>query len=410
MPDAPLALVRGRVLAPEPFERTFVEHPDALIEIEDGRITAVGPAPPDCEHPETWPGAVILPGLVDVHVHYPQTRIIGSASGELLPWLHTSVFPEEARFADDDYAREVADEFCRALLAQGTTLAAVYGSAHPRATERLLEAVERHGLRAVAGPALMDREVPPEVSLAADEALSACRDLHARWHGRDDGRIQVSVVPRFAISCTPELLRGAGALAREHRLLLQTHISENPAEIERTLELYPQSRDYLGVYEDHDCTGPHALLAHCIHSSEDEWSRMQAQDIAVAHCPDSNFFLGSGCMPLRTALDRGLRVGLGTDVGAGRTFSVRRVAAAAYDASLLRGAIVGPQELLWLATRGGARALRQDDRLGCIAPGFDADLVAIDLPSPEATSVADALLFRHDAGPVRATVVRGRVL
>lgn len=411
MPDRlPPATIRGRVLAPSPFERSFVDHADALIEIEDGKITALHDAPADCELPPTWPGAVILPGLVDVHVHFPQTRILGSASGPLLPWLQASVFPEEARFADLDYAAEVAREFCEALITQGTTLAAVYGSAHPAATEILLEAIERCGLRAIAGPALMDREAPPEVTLAAEPALAACASLMERWHGRDAGRLELSMVPRFAISCTPELLRGAGQMAKAHDLLLQTHISENVDELERTAELFPEGRDYLGVYEDHECIGPHSLLAHCIHLSDDEWSRLQAHDVAVAHCPDSNFFLGSGCMPLRKALDHGLRVGLGTDVGAGRTFSVRRVAAAAYDASLIHGAMVGPEELLWLATRGGARALRQDDRLGCIAPGFEADLVAVDAPELPTKALIDALLFRHDAGPVRATVVRGRVL
>ncbi|MCA9649458.1 MAG: guanine deaminase [Myxococcales bacterium] len=412
MADSPLATIRGRVLAPSPRSRTIEQWPDALVEVAaDGRIAALREAPPDCTRPVTWPGAVILPGLVDAHVHYPQTRILGSASGPLLPWLERSVFPEEARFADPGYAAAVAEEMCEAFIAQGTTLAAIYCSAHPGATEILLEAIERHGLRAVAGLALMDRSAPPPVLLPAAEALAACDDLHARWHGRDDGRIRLSMIPRFAISCTPELLRGAGLRSREHELLLQTHISENPDEIEHTLELFPGSRDYLGVYEDHGCVGPLTVLAHCIHLSEDEWSRLRAQDVAVAHCPDSNFFLGSGCMPLRKALELGLRVGLGTDVGAGRTFSLRRVAAAAYDASLLRGAMVGPEELLWLATRGGARALHQDDRLGCIAPGFDADLVAVDVPARlSGPALLDALLFRHDAGPVRATMVRGRVL
>ncbi|MCX4246726.1 guanine deaminase [Paraliomyxa miuraensis] len=410
-----LSIVRGRVLTPAPYERKLVEWPDALVEVDaDGRITAVSEAPADCPVPPTWPGAVIVPGLVDTHLHFPQTRILGSASGPLLPWLETSVFPEEARFDDPDHAAAVAREMCRALIEQGTTLAGIYSTAHPQATEILLTALEDGGLRAVTGLTLMDRNAPPANRLEAVEAMAASDALIERWHGRDGGRIRISMIPRFALSCTPELLREAGRRSREHDLLLQTHISENRDEIAQTLAAFPGHRDYLSVYEDHDCAGPRTLLAHCIHFSDDEWARMQAQDIAVAHCPDSNFFLGSGCMPLRVALDRGLRVGLGTDVGAGRTFSVRRVAAAAYDASLLCQAMVSPEELLWLATRGGAQAMRQDDRLGCIAPGFDADLVAIDVPplhpSPSRAALIDALVFRHDAGPVRATVVRGRVL
>ncbi len=406
-----LASVRGRVLAPDPTEHTLVEWPDAVIEIDaSGKISSVDHAPPDCTVPTTWPGSVILPGMVDTHLHFPQTRVIGSASGPLLPWLQTSVFPEEARFSDPDYATAVADQMCQALIDQGTTLAGIYSSAHPSATEILLSALDRSGLRAVSGVTLMDRHAPPEVLLDAPAALTACTTLIERWHGSDDGRIQVSMIPRFAINCTPELLAGAGQLADAHGLLIQTHISENLDEIEQTAALFPDSRDYLGVYEDHGCAGPRTVLAHCIHLSDDEWSRVAARDIAVAHCPDSNFFLGSGCMPLHAALDRGIRVGLGTDVGAGRTFSIRRVAASAYDASLIREATVSPERLLWLATRGGSRVLCQDDRLGCIAPGFEADLVAVDVPPLPFGPLLDALLFRHDAGPVRATMIRGRVL
>jgi guanine deaminase len=406
-----LTSIRGRLLVPDPVQRRFVLREDALVRIDDaGTIASVEDAPPTCEVPPTWPGAVVLPGLVDTHVHFPQTRVIGSASGPLLPWLTRSVFPEEARFADPAYAAAVAEEFCDALVGQGTTLAAVYGSAHPVALEALLRALDRHGLRAVAGLALMDRGAPEAVLLSATHALNALADLHARWHDRDRGRLRISAIPRFALSCTRELLRGAGELARRHDLLVQTHISENHDEVEQTLRTFPGCADYLGVYETHGLVSPRTILAHCIHLSEPEWTRVHAQDVAVAHCPDSNFFLGSGCMPLRAALDRGIRVGLGTDVGAGRTFSVRRVAAAAHDAALVRGEPVAAQELLWLATRGGAVALGEGERLGCIAPGFEADLVAIDAPRAEIGALVDALLFRHDAGPVRATVVRGRIV
>jgi guanine deaminase len=406
-----LASVRGRVLAPDPAQRRILLLDDALVRIDaTGTIVSVEAAPPGCDVPETWPGAVVLPGLVDTHVHFPQTRVIGSASGPLLPWLTRSVFPEESRFADEAYAKEVAEEFCDALTGQGTTFSAVYGSAHPVAAEVLLRALDRRGLRAVVGTALMDRGAPPAVLLPAADALAALQDLHARWHDRDRGRLRISAIPRFALSCTPELMRGAAELARRHDLLVQTHISENRDEVEQTATTFPECSDYLGVYEAHGLVGSRTILAHCIHLSDGEWTRVRDADVAVAHCPDSNFFLGSGCMPLRAALDRGVRVGLGTDVGAGRTFSVRRVAAAAHDAALVRGEGVTPQELLWLATRGGAIALGEGARLGCIAAGFEADLVAIDAPKGELERVVDALLFRHDAGPVRATVVRGRLL
>jgi guanine deaminase len=413
MTSSPPLTLRGHLLAPHPTSRRLEHHADAVIEIDaTGTITSLTPAAPDCPIAETWPGAVILPGFVDTHLHYPQTRIVGSASGPLLPWLEASVFPEEARFADPTHAAVVAEEFCAALLAQGTTTAAIYSSSHPTATEILLRALDRHGLRALTGPTLMDRGAPPALLHEASAALSACNDLHARWHDHDHGRLQLSAIPRFALSCTPALMRQAAAFARTHGLLVQTHISESLDEVTATRTAFPDSRDYLGVYEDHGLVGPRTILAHCIHFSDDEWARMRDQDVAVAHCPDSNFFLGSGQMPLRRALDLGIRVGLGTDVGAGRTFSLRRVAAAAHDAALVRGQPVTPEELLWLATRGGAVALGLGDRIGCLAPGFAADLVAVDVPpgEHEGAALVDALLFRHDAGPVRAAMVAGRLV
>jgi guanine deaminase len=402
--------IRGRLLAPDPEARRVELLDDALVRIDaEGVIESVAPAESDCEVPVTWPGAVLVPGFVDVHLHFPQTRVIGSASGPLLPWLEASVFPEESRFAAEDYASSVAEEFCDALVAQGTTCAAIYSSSHAGATEVLFSTLARRGLRAHTGLTLMDRHAPPALLHPAQSALAASRALLERWHGHDRGRLLLSIIPRFAISCTPELMRSAAELAQAHELLIQSHISENVDEIKATLALFPGARDYLEVYESFGLVGPRTIFAHCIHLSEHEWSRFVAQDVAVAHCPDSNFFLGSGAMQLRAALERGLRVGLGTDVGAGRTFSLRRVAASAHDAALLHAAPVAPQELLWLATRGGARALGHE-RLGCLAPGFEADLIAIDVPEVPLPGLLDALLFRHDAGPVRATLVRGREL
>jgi guanine deaminase len=402
--------IRGRVLAPDPETRRVELLDDALVRIDArGMIESVAPAPSDCEVPVTWPGAVLVPGFVDVHLHFPQTRVIGSASGPLLPWLQASVFPEESRFADESYATEVAEEFCDALIAQGTTCAAIYSSSHPGATEVLFATLARRGLRADTGLTLMDRHAPAALLRSARDALAASRSLLERWHGHDGGRLRLSIVPRFAISCTPELMHAAAELAQAHELLIQSHISENVDEIRETLALFPEASDYLDVYQRHGLVDARTILAHCIHLSEHEWSRFVQHDVAVAHCPDSNFFLGSGQLQLRAALDRGLRVGLGTDVGAGRTFSLRRVAAAAHDAALIHAAPVAPHELLWLATRGGARALGRDT-LGCVAAGFEADLVAIDLPALPLVGLLDALLFRHDAGPVRATLVRGREL
>lgn len=411
--------LRGRLLCPRPAEARVELIADGLLEIDAvGTIAAVGPAPVGCDEPESYPGAVLLPGFVDTHLHFPQTRILGSASGPLLPWLERSVFPEEARFAEARYAAAVAWEFCEQLVRHGTTTAAIYSSSQPIAAEMLFCELDRRGLRALAGLTLMDRGAPDELLLASGPALAACTALVERWHGRDRGRLQFCVTPRFALSCTPALLRGAAALAERHGLPVQTHLAENPDELVATAQAFPDSADYLAVYEDHGLCGPRSLFAHCIHLSEAAWDRMATRGVAVAHCPDSNFFLGSGCMSLQAPVSRGIRVGLGTDVGAGRSFSLRQVMASAHDAALAVGARVGAEALLWYATRGGARALGLGN-VGCLAPGHEADIVAVDVPEyVQATGeddadharLYDAIAFRRDAGPARAVLVRGQVL
>ena len=403
-----LEFLRGTLLCPHPTERRIEVLADGLLTVADGRITGVGPAPADCEVPETAPGAVWLPGLVDTHVHCPQTRIAGSATGPLLDWLASSVFPEEARFAERAYAQAVATEFCDALLRWGTTCAAVYSSSHPGATDVLLAEMARRGLRGHVGLTLMDRGAPDDVTLAAGPALAALTELVERWHGHDE-RLELSVTPRFALSCTPQLLRGAADLAATHDLPVQTHVSENRAEITATAAAFPDSADYLAVYADHGLLGPRSLFAHCVWLTDPEWDALAAADGAVAHCPDSNFFLGSGCMDLAQPTRRGIRTGLGTDVGAGRTFSMRRVAARAYDATRIQGADANAESLLWLATAGGASAMGLGDRIGRLAVGFEADVVAFDVPAHLETTRAllDHLVFALDAGPARAVYVRG---
>lgn len=399
-------LLRGPALLPRRSEPRFDLLPDALLEIEGGRITAIGPAPPGCSTPNSHPGCVLLPGFVDTHLHFPQARVIGSASGPLLEWLERSIFPEEARYADYAFARAAAEDFCDKLVRQGTTCASVYASSHPASVQALFEAMHARGLRGQVGLVLMDRGAPEALLLPVGPAMDACFELAARWHGRDG--LAFCVTPRFALSCTPELMAAAGRFAAEHRLPIQTHISENLAEIAATAEVFPEAGDYLAVYEAAGLVGPRTLLAHAIHLSEAEWGRVVQQRAAIAHCPDSNFFLGSGCMPLRAALNRGARVGLGTDVGAGRSFSLRRVAASAYDASLVVGARVEPEELLWLAGPGGAEAMGLGEVVGWLEPGMEADLVAVRCEG--ASAIYDQLLFQHDAPVVEATYVRGRRL
>jgi guanine deaminase len=359
--------------------------------------------------------ALIMPGLCDSHLHYPQTRIIGRAAGELLPWLEEVVFPEEARFQDESYAGVVARELVGHALSVGTTTMGVYSSSSPRATAILLEALALSGLRAVAGLTLMDQNAPSAICLAREPAIDACRQLIERFHGHDRDRLRFAVTPRFALSCSKELLAAAGDLAREHDLVIQTHVSENAREGRDTLEAHPYARDYLDVYDRAGLLTARSVFAHAIHLSPAEWDRIGEAGAKIAHCPDSNFFLGSGQMRLSEAQRRGISVGLGTDVAAGRTFDVRQIAARAFDTAALRqphgpaGVAASPEDLLTLATLGGAEALGVSDVTGSLEPTKDADFIAVGVPehAEGRAAILGYAAFGADLARIERVFIRG---
>lgn len=396
---------RARILAPvSPTEVQW--WPDAALEIRDGRIHAAGPwTEGPCD--EDLRAGILVPGFIDAHIHFPQTRIVGSATGPLLDWLQTSTFPEEARFADPDHAAVVAAVFVDKVLRAGTTSAFVYSSVHPHAADALFTEAHRRGLNVRGGPVLMDAHSPDELMLAVDPALTALSDLVLRWHGYDQGRIEVAAIPRFALSCTEAMMRGAARLADAHGLWVSTHLSENTVECQIATERF-DAHDYLGIYEDFGLVHDRSLYAHCIHLSRSEWDRFARAGAVVAHCPDSNDFLGSGGMPYGPLEERGIDLAMGTDIAAGRSFRIPRTLSYAYDNGLRQGRTLDPRTLFWWGTRGGALSLGWADR-GAIEPGLWADLALFDVPpwiTDEEGALA-ALIFDHDAGPARQTWVRG---
>lgn len=356
-----------------------------------GRIAAVqaeGAArPPRDSRIVELPGRLLIPGLVDAHVHIPQIDIIGVASEGLLDWLHGHVFPSEQACEDPDIARDRAQRSFRAMLAAGTTACAAYSSSHTRATEIAFEEAERAGIRAVIGKVLMDRDAPAPLLQEAEAALADTARLIERWSGAAGGRLQVAVTPRFALSCSPELLRGAGALARRHGCAIQTHLAENPGEVAAVRAAFPEHRDYTAVYDHAGLVGARSLLAHCIHLDDDELDRLAGAGAIAVHCPDSNFYLHSGRFPLARARARGVPIALGSDVGAGTCYSLveaMRLGNYAQDMT------VDPRWLFYWATLGGARALGWQDRIGNFSPGKDADFVVVE---------AEALLARAGDQP-----------
>jgi len=404
---APARTLRARILNPSsPTEATYID--DGVVSYDGaGTIVAVAPFEGQTVDDDLRPG-LITPGFVDAHIHFPQCRIIGQAAGPLLRWLDETVFPEEARFADGAYASEVAADFCGRLARAGTTLSMVYGSSHAVACSALFEQAANRGLRMMAGPVLMDRGAPEALLVPTEEALPRIRSLAAQWHGAADGLLQVIVVPRFALSCTVEMLHAAGDLARELGLWVSTHLSENPAECEAVVSDFGVP-DYLAVYERAGLVHRRSVLAHCIHLSPGEWERLHSAEAVVAHCPDSNAFLGSGGMDIALAFQRAGAVAMGSDVAAGRSFRIPAALAHAHDNALQRGADLTMSHLFWLGTRGGALALGQPD-VGALEVGLDADLVLHRVPQEACTAdrVLGHLLFDRDEQGALQTWVRGR--
>jgi guanine deaminase len=390
--------------------------------VEAGRIIAVGdadslraahPRVPVTDHGD----ALILPGFVDAHVHYPQTGIIASWGKRLIDWLNTYTFPEEMRFGDSAYAAEVAARYLDLVLAHGTTTVASYCTIHPESVDAFFTAAETRGLRAVAGKTCMDRNAPDGLRDTPRTAYDDSAALIARWHGR--GRLTYAVTPRFSPTSTPEQLEAMGALWRANpTCLMQTHLSEQTDECTWVAELFPDARDYLDTYERFGLLGPGALFGHAIHLSSRERARLREADAALIHCPTSNTFIGSGLFDMDGLTAAGHRVGLATDTGGGSSFSMLRTMASAYEVAQLAHRALHPAELLWLATAGSARALRLDDRIGRLAPGMEADLVVLDLVSTPAIAQRSAragdiweavfpTIMMGDDRAVRATYVAG---
>jgi guanine deaminase len=352
----------------------------------DGTIAALGPwSEVRAAHAEARVvdrrDCILLPGLVDTHVHYPQIAVVGAMGLELLDWLRRRTLPEEAKMADLGHAGATARRFVRALAANGTTTALVFGSHFAGAQALLFEAAEARGLRIASGLVVSDRNLRPDLEVTPEAAFAESRALIERWHGR--GRLRYAVTPRFAVSCSEAMLDACRALLDERPgLLLTSHVNEHPREIAFVSELFPDARDYLETYERAGLVREGSVLAHNVHVSDDELRRLAAARASVAHCPSSNAFIGSGIFPMARHVRHGVGFGLGTDVGAGTGLSLLKEGLAAYQLQMVRDDRhpLSPAHLLHLATRSGARALGLDGEIGDLTPGKSADCVLVRPP------------------------------
>ena len=363
---------------------------DGLLLIEDGHVGALGEAETmlsglggDIEFVD-HSGKLIVPGFVDCHVHFPQVDIIGSYGEQLLDRLERYAYPAEAAFADAEHAGAVAEFFVDELLRNGTTSALVFPTVHPQSVDAIFNVADRRGLRLISGKVLMDEHCPESLRDDAETAYSESRRLIEKWHGKN--RLGYAITPRFAVTSSEAQLRAAGKLAAEFPdVHVHTHLAENRDECEMIAKQFPWSRSYLDVYEQTGLVRERSVFAHCLHLDDHDRGQMAKCGAAVAFCPTSNLFLGSGLFDLRAASARGIRAGVGTDVGGGTSLNMFRTLSEAYKVLQLQDQPLPGFRALYLATLGAASALYLDDKIGNFAVGKEADFLVIDYAASSIT-------------------------
>lgn len=318
-----------------------------------------------------------MPGLIDCHVHYPQIDMIASYGEQLLEWLEKYAYPSERRFVDAAVAAEAAEFFVEQLLANGTTTALVFATVHAHSVDAIFEAAGKRNLRLLSGKTLMDRGCPEDLRDTAAGGVEESRRLIERWHGQ--GRLGYAITPRFAVTSSKEQLAAAGQLAHEFPgVHVHTHLAENRDEVELIARRFPECRSYLDVYQQHGLLRERSVFAHCLHLDDADRAALARHGGAIAFCPTSNLFLGSGLFDLAAAKAQAVRVGMGSDIGGGTTLSMLRTVAAGYQVLQLQQQSLPPFEALYLATLGAAKALYLDDRIGSFAAGREADFIVVD--------------------------------
>lgn len=424
-----MRLYRGQILNPAAEDRYTLHVDGALVVDGSGIILDVGNYH---EVTRQYPSAtlvncserLILPGFIDTHTHLPQYRVMALYGTDLLEWLNRYIFPAERAFTP-----EAADTLCpiffRSLLAHGVTTAAIYCSVQKDSTLVTFQWAQQTGIRAIIGKVMMDQHSPDGLLENTAESLQSSEDVCRTWHGAADGRLLYAFTPRFAPTCSRSLMKAVSDLASQYGAYIQTHLAENLAELQWVRELFPETRSYTDVYFGTGLLGPKTLLAHAIHVSPDERRLLADTGTCLSHCPTSNLFLKSGLMPLRELLDTGLQIGLGSDVAGGPTLSPFEVMRSAIYVHTARrflpdfhGGDISPTTAFYMATLGGAKALRLDDKIGSLERGKEADFIIVNpqrlspIPPEKEINILpehllSSLIFRGDDRVVEQTYVRG---
>lgn len=359
---------------------TFIE--DGILITENGKVKALDHATVlmndfDADEINDYRGYLIIPGLIDTHIHYPQVEVIASHGDQLLDWLNNYTFPAERQFEDPEYAKSMANFFLDELLRNGTTSALVFGTVHKESVDAFFEASSARNTRMICGKVMMDRNAPEFLCDTPESSYEDSKDLIEKWH--ENGRQLYAVTPRFAITSTPEQLAKAGELCREYpSVYMQTHISENKDEVSFVQELFPKSKDYLDVYDKYGLLGKRSVFAHGIHLTPREHKRFRETGSSVSFCPTSNLFLGSGLLDLAELEQEQVTYSVATDVGGGTSFSMLQTLNEAYKVTQLKGKALCPLKSLYLATLGNAASLQLEDKIGSFKLGNEADFAVLD--------------------------------
>ena len=368
-----------------------------VVNSESGRIVDIGSYSELTSYWDTsnnlihFKDRLIMPGFIDTHVHYPQYKVIASFGTSLLEWLDKYTFVEEQKFSDKEYAVQIANLFLDELIKNGTTTVMTFCTSYKQSVDAFFTASEKRNLRMVAGKVMMDRNAPEELCDNPEDSYLDSKALIEKWHNK--GRLRYAVTPRFALTSSQLQLEQASKLLNEYPdkngrkgVLLQSHLNENDEEIERVNELFPESKNYFGVYDDFGISGCNSVFGHCIHNTEEEYQKMAETGSKVSLCPTSNLFLGSGLFELEKLESYGIDVSLASDVGGGDSFSMFQVMNEAYKVCRMNDFNLDPVKAFYLTTLGAAKVLNMDDCIGNFEVEKEADFIVVDLNATEIIS------------------------
>lgn len=414
-------IYRAMLISPMSPERVRVFRDGAIV-VKDGKIVEVGEFAKITGKDKKakilhFKEKVIIPGLIDCHLHLPQLDQRGKHGLSLLEWLQRYIFPSEAAFADTKMAEDVIKRFFKKLILNGTTTAVTYLTIHKESADIAFEIGERVGLKLLMGKVMMDQNSPRALLEKTDVSIKESLELYEKWDGRGNGRLRYVFTPRFAPTCSERMWHEIGEILRQRDAYLQTHIAETEDEVRLVKKLFPRYKNYADLIDKNGCLGKKTLLAHAIYLSEPEWRLLKERDAAIVHCPSSNLFLKSGRMRVEKVEGYGIRYALGTDVGAGTSFSLFSVMRCA---DYIQPKItITPTKAFYLATLGGAKALSLDKSSGSLDKGKDADFCVVDIKGIDpryeiqeldAHEILSLLMYRGRGEVIEKVFVRGKEL